>query len=119
MNDDIQDNDGVVRKITRKGETVILELAGQIDMHHAVQLRGALLETLDNKPLVTVVDLGGVDFMDSSGLATFVEALNTSRKNGTQLKLVALQERVKSIFEISRLDSLFQIYSSLQEALAE
>jgi anti-sigma B factor antagonist len=58
-----------------------------------------------------------VEFMDSSGLATLVGALKWCRRNGSQLKLVGLVQRVRNIFEISRLESIFQIYDSEAEAL--
>lgn len=56
--------------------------------------------------------------MDSSGLGTLVEALRWSRRNGGQLKLVGLAESVRSVFEISRLETVFEIYDTEAEALS-
>lgn len=97
---------------------LVLELTGEIDLNGSVELRGHLLEALQTKPARLVVDLSEVSFMDSSGLATLVEALQISRKQNTELALAGLQPRVKSIFEISRLDQLFKIFTNQQEALA-
>ena len=54
--------------------------------------------------------------MDSSGVATFVEAMQLAQRGGCRLILCALQERVKSIFEIARLDMVFTILGSTDEA---
>lgn len=107
----------VVKAVRQVKGTVILDLQGEVDLHRSVSLRGSLLETLQDKPVQIVVNMQDVEYMDSSGLATLVEALQVSRKNGTQLKLAGLQPRVRSIFEISRLDGIFKIFRDETEAL--
>ncbi len=108
----------VVKNITSDSNTVILDLTGDIDLHCATDLRGHLLETLQKKPQVLIINMTEVTFMDSSGLATLVEALQLSRRYQGKLKLVGMQNRVRSIFEISKLDSIFQIYQTQAEAMA-
>ena len=56
--------------------------------------------------------------MDSSGVATLVECLQLSRRSGTTLLLCQLHERVLSVFQIARLDGVFDIVPSLEEALS-
>lgn len=109
----------VVRKIRRENGAIVLELAGDIDLHRSVELRAGLLETIQEKPAVLVINMSEVGFMDSSGLATLIEAMQLSRRNGGQLRLVGLNHRVRSIFEISRLDKIFQIFENESEALSE
>jgi anti-sigma B factor antagonist len=108
----------VVKNVKQDGNTVVLDLAGDIDLHCATDLRGQLLETLQKKPHNIIIDMSEVAFMDSSGLATLVEALQLSRRYQGKLKLVGMQNRVRSIFEISKLDSIFQIYQTQAEAMA-
>jgi len=107
----------VIKKIRRSEKTVLIELKGDIDMGRAMELRGGLLEILEENPAALVIIMDEVEFMDSSGLATLVEGLQVSRKRGSSFKLVGLQSRVRSIFEISRLDKIFQIYENEIEAL--
>jgi anti-sigma B factor antagonist len=107
----------VVKSIRQEKDHVILELTGDIDLHHSVELRQNLLEVMEKKPKGTIINMSQVGFMDSSGLATLVEALQLSRRYGGLLKLVGLQQRVKSIFEISRLDTIFKMYGDETEAL--
>jgi len=110
--------DNVVQNIRREDGATVLTLAGDIDLHRSVDMRERLLEVMNEKPKTTVINLSQVDFMDSSGLATLVEAMQLSRRYGGQIKLVGVQQRVRSILEISRLDSIFPIFENEAEALA-
>ncbi|MHC4429252.1 MAG: STAS domain-containing protein, partial [Planctomycetota bacterium] len=67
-------------------------------------------------PARLVIDLSGVPYMDSSGVATLVEAMQIARRTGSKLVLAALQEKVRSIFEIARLDMVFSIVNSVDDA---
>lgn len=108
----------VVKKVRQEDQTVVVELVGEVDMDRSVELRERLLSVLTDKPATLLIDMSEVDFMDSSGLATLVEALQMSRRDGVALKLAGLKKRVMSVFEISRLDSIFDIYGTEGEALA-
>lgn len=88
---------------------VILAPKGDVDLSRSPALRQALAEASKAKPKRIVVDLSGVSYMDSSGVATLVEGLQVARRNGTTLVLAALQPRVRSIMEIARLDTVFRI----------
>ena len=108
----------IIKAVTHKGQAVVLVLAGEISMDCSATLRNRIRDLLGDNPPVLVVDMTEVEFMDSSGLGTLVEALRWSRKNGGQLKLVGLTENVRSVFEISRLETVFEIYDTEAEALS-
>ena len=110
--------DKIIKGVNRKGQAVVLVLAGEIDMDCSVTLRNRIRDILRDNPPVLVVDMTEVAFMDSSGLGTLVEALRWSRRNGGQLKLVGLSENVRSVFEISRLETVFEIHDTEAEALS-
>ncbi|MHC4103510.1 MAG: STAS domain-containing protein [Planctomycetota bacterium] len=118
----MQDKDSspseIIKEIRREGQAVILVLAGEIDMKSSIKLRNEFLELLREKPSVLIVNMTQVEFMDSSGIGTLVEVLRWSRRNGGQLKLAGLAQGVRNIFEISRLDAVFQIYDTEAEALS-
>ena len=107
-----EESTSLVRQIRRENSAVVVELAGAIDLHRSIPLRACLLEVLAEQPPLTILNLAAVDFMDSSGLATLIEALQLSRRQQILLRLVHLQPRVRSIFEISRLDKIFAIYET-------
>ena len=89
---------------------------GDVDLGNSKDLQHHLREALNRKPNRLVVDLHEVPYMDSSGVATLVEAMQVSRRNGTSLVLCGMTARVRSIFEIARLDKVFRIVDSRDEA---
>ena len=100
-----------------RGSAVILSPEGDVDLSASPSLRVRLREALDQRPARLVVDLGGVDYMDSSGVATLVEGLQIARRGSTTLVLANLRDRVRSVFEIARLDTVFTIVSTVDEAV--
>ena len=115
MDDYSQD---IIKGVEEKDGAVIISLAGEIDMKCSSELRAKFMKLFKSKPAVLIVDMTKVEFMDSSGLAILVETLKWCRLNDSQLKLVGMAQTVRSVFEISRLDSIFKIYDTIEEALA-
>jgi len=110
----------VVPSIRRAGDAVVASLRGDIDLHNSPQVRTALLKFVDdNKPKKLVLNLGEVPYMDSSAIAVLVEALQKMRKTGGKVFLTNLQPRVKGLLEIARLDSIFSVVATEEEALAK
>lgn len=95
---------------------VLLLLVGEVDLARSPELRMRLRDEVDHRPRRLVIDLTGITYMDSSGVATLVEALQRSKASGTRLLLSGLQPKVRSIFTISRLDSVFEIAATADEA---
>ena len=98
-------------------DATIVRPVGDIDLSGAPALRQQLKQAQAAGTSRLVVDLGEVPYMDSSGLATLVEAMQIARKNQGKLVICALQEKVRSIFEIARLDMVFKITNTREEAL--
>jgi anti-sigma B factor antagonist len=107
-----------VSDIRWKDKTAIVDASGEIDLHQSTVLQQKLLEVLDQKPDRMIINLSDVSYMDSSGVASLVKLLSRTRKNGISLALAAPTKKVKAIFEITRLDSVFDIFDSEEEALA-
>ena len=97
---------------------VILRPTGEIDLNCASMLRQRLGKVQESKPRRLIIDLSAVPYMDSSGVATLVEAMQIALRNGSKLVLCALQDKVLAIFAISKLDSVFKIVDSVEEAAA-
>ena len=98
--------------------TAVVVAAGDIDLRHSAEFQRVLLEVLQAGPKRIVVDLSGVGYMDSSGVASLVKLLARVRRRQVDLKLAGMTRRVRSVFEITRLDTVFEIFASVQEALA-
>jgi len=89
--------------------SVALALSGVVNIHTATQLRQRLKPLLDGQHKEVRVNLGGVSFIDSAGIATLVEGLQWSRDDGRRFVLSGLSENVRDIFELAKLDTVFEI----------
>lgn len=103
-------------KTEQSGRVSIVVVNGDVDLSSSRSLQTELREVISGGPERIVVDLSGVPYMDSSGVATLVEAMQLSRKKGTKLVLCAMSDKVQSIFEIARLDRVFTIAADRAEA---
>ncbi|MBF0506571.1 MAG: STAS domain-containing protein [Nitrospirae bacterium] len=95
----------------------ILELSGEIDMNASPVLRKELMTLVKKGVTPLVIDFNNVSYIDSSGIATFVEGLKGMMAFGGKLKLAALPSAVKEIFSFSKLDRVFEIYGSIDDAI--
>lgn len=96
----------------------VLSLKGEIDLHVSPSVTASLDQTIEKKPERLVVDLSAVSYIDSAGLAALIQAMQKVEAYGGKFRLSGLQETVRSIFEISRLDQVFQIFTDVDAALA-
>jgi len=106
------------RSTVKKLRPNVLQLEGEIDLHLSPEVAESLRLMVAKKPQVLVVDLEKVTYMDSSGLAVLIEAMQNVQKYGGKFALASVQESVKHIFEIARLDQVFQIFDHVDTALA-
>lgn len=106
-------------KVSKQGDAVIVSPKGDIDLTASPQLKVELKRVAGTTPPppCVIVDLSGVSYMDSSGLATLVEALQASRKVQFKLIICGLQPRVRAIFDIAKLAMVFTIVPTLDQAL--
>ncbi len=100
-----------------QGDIQMLELSGELDYHSSPELREKLSELTGKQTSKILVDLSGVDYMDSSGIATFVEAFQKTKRYQGRLILAALTDTVRGVFEIAKLDSIFEIAPTVAEAV--
>jgi anti-sigma B factor antagonist len=100
------------------GGQKVLEVGGEIDVYTAPQLRERLIAMVESGARQVIVDLGRVEFLDSTGLGVLVGALKRLRGVGGELSLVCAQERLLKIFRITGLDRVFTLHGSVEEAVA-
>ena len=96
--------------------TMVMALAGEVDLSHSPALRKALMELMFERRAV-VVDLSAVTYVDSSGIAGLVEAYQMARKNGTRFVLAAISDPVRRVLQLARLDRVFTLADSVEAAM--
>jgi len=107
MNISIEQRDGVA----------VIGLEGEVDLHHSPELRKSIQGLLKEKSKKLCFDLSKVKYMDSSGIATLVEALHKLHDTKGEMRLAAIPKPIFSIFEIAKLDMVFNIFSDVDSAL--
>ncbi len=95
---------------------VVISPSADVDMSRSPILRTAIQQSMNPKTSKVIVHLEDVGYMDSSGLATLVEAMRLGKSSNTSLVLSAMSPKVLAIFEIARLDSFFTIVDTLEQA---
>jgi anti-sigma B factor antagonist len=103
---------------SRQGDVTVVNVAGEVDVYTAAQLRAALDEEVAAGHVELVVDLDEVTFLDSTGLGVLVGRLKLVRNQSGWLRLVCSNERILRVFRITGLDKVFGIHGSVDEALA-
>jgi anti-sigma B factor antagonist len=91
---------------------------GAIDLHVSPEMRVSLNTIIDQKPKRLVVDLTHVPYVDSSGLAVLIGAMQSLELVGGVFMLAGAQEAVRLILATARLDEYFRIFPDLDAALA-
>ncbi len=87
----------------------VVPLEGEIDLNVSPQILARLNPFIAQRVPQLHVNLKDVSYIDSSGLATFIDAMQRVQAYGGEFALVALRENVRKIFEIARLDQVFKI----------
>ena len=104
-------------KVEEQGSVKICHPEGDIDINTSPQVKKIFDKLVQDKSEKALVNLQKVNYIDSSGLATLVEVLKNFRSYGGKLKLSNLSNKVRSLFEITKLEKLFDIADTQEEAL--
>ncbi len=107
----------VIKTRVRK-DIKVLELAGRFDASTVDPVRDWIEDATREPPAYVVVNMEKVDFVDSTGLSALVQGLKRAREYGGNLHICGLQQPVRIIFELTRLDQYFQIFMVEEDAVA-
>lgn len=95
----------------------IIEIAGELDLYTAPRLKETLLAALEGGALKVLVDMTGVHFIDSSALGVLIGGVKRLKPKGGSMALVSVDENVNWIFQITGLNSVFDIFATREDAL--
>ena len=95
----------------------VITLSGRLDSYTIAASRKLLEDAVNAELPRIVVNMQAVSFLDSTALSAFVVSLKRSRERGGNLHLCCLQQPVRMIFELTRLDKVFEMYASERDAV--
>jgi len=97
----------------------VLDLSGRITLGEgSVQLRDAIRDLIGKGQRSILLDLGEVNYIDSSGLGELVSAFTTAKNQGANLKLLKLTKKVHDLLQLTKLYTVFDIYDDEASAIA-
>ena len=105
--------------VSERDGWAVLAVQGEVDVYTAPRFRERLIELVSQGKHRIVVNLEGVDFLDSTGLGVLVGGLKRLRSHEGDLTLVCTQHRILKVFEITGLTKVFSIHDSVDAAVAE
>ena len=105
-------------KIENRNGLSVCHVEGEIDINSSPVIKKSFDKLLSSKTPKIIVNFSKVTYVDSSGLATLVEILKNMRSYGGRLRLTNLSSKIKSLFEITKLEKLFEIMADEQDAIS-
>jgi anti-sigma B factor antagonist len=105
-------------ELSERDNWAVLAVNGEVDVYTAPRLRERLIELVSEGRHKIVVDLEGVDFLDSTGLGVLVGGLKRVRSHDGDLVLVCTKNRILKVFEITGLTKVFAIHDTVDQAVA-
>jgi anti-anti-sigma factor len=105
-----------VSEVREESGAIVVTLAGELDLHNADDVRRALEEASERGPARIVVDLSGVEFLDSTVLSVFVQARRRAGDAGG-FRLAAAGPEPRRIFQVAGVDGYLELYDSVADAL--
>ena len=101
-----------------EGGVTVISVEGQLIVGNRQELKNLVQDALGESERKFLIDFSGTAYIDSSGLGALVSISKKIREQGGELRLAELNEDLRSLFELTKLDTLFAIAESRSEALA-
>jgi anti-sigma B factor antagonist len=103
---------------SRVGEVAVVRPKENLEASNSSAAKKFLIDTVEQESPTMVVDLTDLRFVDSSGLGALIAALKTAQAKGGDVRLCGLSSSVRTIFELTRLNRVFKMYDSTEDAVA-
>jgi len=103
--------------IKKQGEVVVVDVDGQLIVGNRSELKQKVFDDLERGERKVLIDFSRTGYIDSSGLGVLVSISKKMRELGGELRLANLNDDLKTLFELTKLDTLFQIADTRERAL--
>ncbi len=105
-------------EVNKEGDVTVLDVEGQLIVGNRQELKQKVLDELESGEKRFLIDFDRTGYIDSSGLGVLVSLSKKIREQGGELRLANLNEDLRTLFELTKLDTLFRIADSREEALS-
>ena len=105
-------------RVREEGDVAIVVFEGDIDLEFSGDVREILLENI-SKARRVLVDMSGVTLIDSSGVASLIEAFQSAKGSGSRFALVAVSDAAMRVLRLAHLERVFPIFDSVADAVAD
>ncbi|MBR44444.1 MAG: anti-anti-sigma factor [Gemmatimonadetes bacterium] len=104
-------------QVSKVNDVTVIEVEGQLIVGNRNELKNKVLEKIELGEQTFVIDFANTAYIDSSGLGVLVSLSKKIREDGGELRLSSLSEDLRTLFELTKLDTLFQIAEDKERAL--
>lgn len=104
--------------VSKAGDITVVEVEGQLIVGNRQELKQKVLDEVDKGAKKVLIDFSRTGYIDSSGLGVLVSLSKKIREQGGELRLANLNDDLKTLFELTKLDTLFQISDTRDRALS-
>jgi len=105
-------------RVVSEPEPSIIALEGEIDLHESPNVRESLRPSIERKAPRVFVDMTAVSYIDSSGLAVLIDAMQRIANYGGKFGIIGIRPAVRNVLEIARLDQVFRLYPDRASAVS-
>ncbi len=95
---------------------VLVLLSGELDAYHSIEFKEKMIEVIKGNGKKILIDMTDLNYIDSAGLGALVSLLKRASENSKELRLFGLKGNVKKVFELTRLNMVFKIFDTFEEA---
>jgi len=103
----------------KRNDSVVCFLEGEININNSPELRKSFDGIISRGEKKVIIDFSAVSYIDSSGLATLIEMFQRLKKIGGKLRFSNMEQKIKNVFEITKLHKLFEIFDTQEAALKD
>ena len=106
-------------KIRKNGETYIIDVSGEMDLYNSYKLKELVMKMLEKKVERYIINLQGVDYIDSSGIGALIYICSTLKKQNLRLTIANIHGSVKKVIELTKLMGFFPISETIEDAIKQ
>ncbi len=105
-------------ELKKIGKDQVVVIKGELDAYQSIEFKEKLIDAFKEESEKVLIDMTAISYIDSAGLGALVSLLKRASERSKELRLFGLKPNVNKIFELTRLNRVFKIFDTLEEAQA-